>query len=72
MPAPPGARAPLDAPRPDPPRGRGRRRARLPFVEAEAAVRDPLEGEPFEETDFENSAKPAGPVRSRVREVLGA
>jgi len=50
----------------------GFKRAIAAFVEAEAAVKDPLEGEPFEETDFENSAKPAGPVRSRVREVLGA
>ena len=50
----------------------GFKRAIAAFVDAEATLKDPLEGEPFEETDFENSAKPAGPVRSRVREVLGA
>ncbi len=50
----------------------GFKRAIAALVDAEATVKDPLEGEPFEETDFENSAKPAGPVRSRVREVLGA
>ena len=50
----------------------GFKRAIAALVDAEATVNDPLEGEPFEETDFENSAQPAGPLRSRVREVLGA
>ena len=50
----------------------GFKRAIAALVDAEATLKDPLEGEPFEETDFENSAKPAGPVQSRVREVLGA
>jgi len=50
----------------------GFKRAIAALVDAEATLKDPLEGEPFEETDFENSAKPTGPVRSRVREVLGA
>jgi predicted transcriptional regulator len=50
----------------------GYKRAITALVDAEATVRDPLEGEPFEETDVENSVKSVGPVRSRVREVLGA
>jgi len=50
----------------------GFKRAIAALVDAEATLKDPLEGEPFEETDFENSAQPAGPLRSRVREVLGA
>src|SRR5437660_11043231 len=50
----------------------GFKRAIAALVDAEATLKDPLEEEPFEETDFENSAKPTGPVRSRVREVLGA
>ena len=43
-------------------------RAITKFVEAEATVKDPLEGQPFEET----SENPSGPVQSKVREVLGA
>jgi len=39
------------------------------FVEAEAAQEDPLEGEPVEEHDLN---KTAGPVQSKIREVLGA
>lgn len=50
----------------------GYRNAIAAFVEAEATLKDPLEGEPFEETDVEDPPKPAGPVQSRVREVLGA
>jgi hypothetical protein len=50
----------------------GFKRAIVALVDAEATVKDPLEGEPFEETDIDNSAKPVGPVRSRVRGVLGA
>jgi predicted transcriptional regulator len=46
------------------------RRAITQFAEAEATVNDPLEGQPFEET--ENPAEPTGPVQSKVREVLGA
>lgn len=45
------------------------RRAITKFVEAEATVTDPLEGQPFEETD--HRAESAGPVQSKVREVLG-
>jgi hypothetical protein len=50
----------------------GFKRAIAAFVEAEATVKDPLEGVPFEEHDAEDSLKPAGPVQSKVREVLGA
>ena len=40
------------------------------FVEAEATLEDPLEGELLE--DLENLNKPAGPVQSKIREVIGA
>lgn len=50
----------------------GFKRAIAAFVDAEATVKDPLEGERFEEAAIENSVKPAGPVQSKVREVLGA
>ncbi len=43
-------------------------RAITKFVEAEAMLKDPLEGQPFEET----SEQPSGPIQSKVREVLGA
>ncbi len=46
------------------------RRAIAKFVEAEATMKDPLEGQPFEDAD--NPADSAGPVQSKVREVLGA
>lgn len=48
------------------------KRAIAAFVDAEASVKDPLEGEPFEESDPQDSTKPTGPVQSGVREVLGA
>jgi len=44
------------------------RRAITKFAEAEATVKDPLEGQPFEETP-DNAT---GPLQSKVREVLGA
>ena len=47
----------------------GYKRAIAAFVDAEASVKDPLEGEPFEEN--EQSAAQAGPVESSIREVLG-
>lgn len=46
------------------------RRAITKFVEAEAMVKDPIEGEPFEETDDPKGS--TGPVQSKVREVLRA
>ena len=51
---------------------RGFRRAIKAFVEAEATVKDPLEGRPVEGPGGEDPSKPAGPVQSKVREVLGA
>lgn len=45
------------------------RRAISKLVEAEATVKDPLEGQPFEEA--ENPEESTGSVQSRVREVLG-
>lgn len=45
------------------------KRAIAAFVDAEASVKDPLEGEPFEEN--EPSAAQAGSVESSIREVLG-
>jgi hypothetical protein len=47
----------------------GYRRAIASFVEAEAAVSDPVEGVPFDEGNDSPSA--AGPVQSKVREAIG-
>jgi hypothetical protein len=38
------------------------------FIEAEATLNDPVEGEPFEEPE----AKPSTAVQKKVREILGA
>lgn len=46
------------------------RRAIAAFVEAEATLKDPLEGQPFEEPEESPSVR--GPLQSRLREVLGA
>ena len=46
------------------------RRAISKFVQGEATVKDPIEGQPFEESD--NPKESTGPVQSKVREVLGA
>lgn len=43
-------------------------RAALAFVDAEATLEDPVEGEPFEE----QQAKAVGPLQNKVREILGA
>ncbi|PYV82909.1 MAG: hypothetical protein DMG93_10300 [Acidobacteria bacterium] len=50
----------------------GFRRAIAAFVDAEATVSDPLEGQPIEGDEDSNSPTPAGPVQSKVREVIGA
>lgn len=42
------------------------------FVEAEAGLKDPLEGEPVNGEFVDGAFKPTGPVQSRVREILGA
>ena len=43
------------------------RNAIAKFADAEAKMKDPLEGQPFEEA----SERPTGPVQNKVREVLG-
>src|SRR5580704_6807556 len=50
----------------------GFRRAIAAFVEAEATSDDPLEGEPIRGHFVEGELKPAGPVQSKIREILGA
>ena len=48
------------------------RRARKAFVEAEASVDDPLEGEPVEGQLVNGQIKPIGPAQSKIRDILGA
>lgn len=48
------------------------KRAVAKFVEAEATIEDPLGGEPIEGEFVEGQFKPAGPVQSKIRELLGA
>jgi predicted transcriptional regulator len=50
----------------------GFRRAIAAFVEAEASIEDPIEGEPVEGRFIKGQLKPAGPVQSKFREILGA
>ena len=50
----------------------GFQRAIAAFVEAEASLEDPLEGEPIEGQFVEGQFKPAGPVQSRIRDLLSA
>ncbi len=50
----------------------GFRRAIAAFVEAEASFEDPLEGQPTEGQFVEGQFKPAGPVQTKIREILGA
>jgi len=45
------------------------KRAIAAFVDAEASLSDPVEGEPFEAN--EQSRREAGPVESSIRELLG-
>jgi len=47
--------------------GPGYRRAFDAFIEAEATLEDPVEGEPFEEQE----AKASGSVQNKVRKILG-
>ena len=49
----------------------GFQRAIDAFVEAEAVHKDPLEGEPINGEFVEGKFKPAGPVQSKIRELLG-
>src|SRR5438067_2132466 len=48
------------------------RKARNEFVEAEAALDDPLDGEPVRGKLVNGQLEPVGPVQSRVRDILGA
>ena len=48
------------------------RKARNEFVEAEAALDDPLEGEPVRGKLVNGRLEPVGPVQTRVRDILGA
>jgi predicted transcriptional regulator len=50
----------------------GFERAISAFVEAEASVEDPLEGEPIEGQLGEGPPQPTGPVQSKIRELLSA
>ena len=50
----------------------GFRQAIAKVVDAEATVKDPLEGEPFEGPEGGGSQKSPGPVQDKLREVLGA
>jgi len=46
--------------------------ARKAFVEAEASVEDPLEGELVEGHLVNGRIEPIGPAQSKIREILGA
>ena len=48
------------------------RQARKAFIEAEASVDDPLEGEPIEGHLANGRVKPVGPAQSKIREILSA
>ena len=50
----------------------GFERALDAFVEAEATLEDPLEGEPIIGDFIDGQFEPAGPVQSKIRELLGA
>jgi predicted transcriptional regulator len=50
----------------------GFRRAIAAYVEAEASLEDPLKGEPIEGEFVEGQLRPAGPVQTKIRELLGA
>ena len=50
----------------------GFQRAIDAFVDAEAGLDDVLEGEPINGEFIDGQLKPAGPVQSRIRELLGA
>lgn len=47
------------------------RRARKAFIEAEASVQDPLEGEPIEGRRAAAQDEAVGPAQSKIRELLG-
>jgi hypothetical protein len=50
----------------------GFRRAIDAFVDAEARLEDPIEGKPIEGQFIAGQFQPAGPVQSKIRELLRA
>lgn len=46
--------------------------ARKAFVEAEASLDDPLDGEPIEGNLVNGQVEPIGPAQTKIREILGA
>ncbi len=46
--------------------------ARKAFIDSEASLADPLEGEPIEGKLIDGRVAPIGPTHSRIRELLGA
>lgn len=48
------------------------RRARKAFVEAEASMNDPLEGQAIEGQLVDGRIEPIGPTQKRIREISGA
>jgi hypothetical protein len=48
----------------------GCRRAIAEFIETEASLGDPLEGESIDGQFIEKQPEPAAPVQSRLRELL--
>ena len=49
----------------------GFRKAMAAFIEAEASLEDPIEGQAIEE-NVDHVPTAAGPIQSKVREVIGA
>jgi predicted transcriptional regulator len=47
-------------------------KARNAFIEAEASMEDPLEGELIEGQLVNGQVEPIGPAQSKIREILGA
>ncbi|SRR5258707_9461970 len=50
----------------------GFQRAMDAFAEAEVGLEDPLQGEAIEGDLVESRLKPAGPVQSRIRDLVGS
>jgi len=50
----------------------GFKRAIAAFVESEAGLDDPVEGEPVDGQFVNGELAPIGPAQSRIRELLGA
>jgi hypothetical protein len=48
------------------------KRAKAEFIDAEASYHDPLEGEIVEGQFVDGQFKPAGPIQSKIRDLLSA